>query len=208
MIWAINDQQPVGNPPLVSQIKEVIAENGGGMFDPDGHRVDALARAVASYVSEAGGCCWRVDAGSLALLTSKALFSVGEREAAHRLVVFGTGLVRPSVWEIRGGDSIWTLDLGRMVPRTETSLEMFFFSSLNIVLECVADVWDVTDGCGTLALRHTRSVAAGILGQVRSGRSVIAFADEIRNACEAKLRQLGVQRHWGGVPELLRMDFQ
>ncbi len=206
MIWIPNDRLLDGEgPPLAAHIRDVIAEHCEGMAELDALQVKELAAAVADYVSVSAGAGMYVDSGYLVMLASRALQSVGNHKAAHRLMVFGHGLVRPSEWAFCGGESIWTLDLGRMVLLDHAILELVFFSSLNTVLECVAEVWDATGGRGRLGLRRAGEAASGILRHER-GRRVEAFTTEIAGACRAKLRQIGGHRGWSSTPELLMVD--
>lgn len=206
MIWIPNDRvQHEESSPLISHIRQVIAENCAGIPDLDEPRIHELASAVALHAKDSAVSGMYVDSGYLVMLASRALVSIGQRKAAHRLLVFGTGLVKPSEWEIRGGESIWTLDLGRMIVRTGASLELVFFNSLNIVIECVAEVWDATDGRGTLGVRHVGLAVSAIL-QSRQKRRREALVDEIYKGCRAKLKQVGALRGWLYVPELLTID--
>lgn len=206
MIWIPNDgvRQEI-LPALTAHIRGVISENCAGLPGLDETQIHELASAVAQHVGRSADSGMYVDSGYLVMLASRALFSIGERKAAHRLLVFGTGLVQPSEWEIRGGESIWTLDLGRMLLRADASLELVFFSSLNIVIECVSEVWDATDGRGSLGLRNVGSAVVGILPSGQK-RKRAAFADEIQRGCRAKLKQIGMARGWRHVPELLTIE--
>lgn len=206
MIWIPNDRlQNGGVPPLAAHIRDVIAENCAGIRDLDESQVRELASAVAAYVDESKDSGMYVDSGYLVMLASRALFSIGAREAAHRVLVFGSGLVHPSEWTFFGGQSIWTLDLGRMTLQAGATLELVFFNSLNIVLDCVAAAWDSTDGQGALGLRRSGTVASVILRDGRS-RKQAAFTEEIAQACRAKLKQIGVARRWSYTPDLLKID--
>jgi hypothetical protein len=206
VIWIPNDSLQDGDvPPLAAHVRDVIAENCAGMPNLDDLQIQELAQAVATYVSDSSGSGMYVDSGYLVMLASRALFSIGERKAAHRVLVFGTGLVHPSEWSFYGGKSIWTLDLGRMTVRDGATLELVFFNSLNIILDCVAEAWDPTDGQGALGLRHAGTAAAEILRHGR-GRKQVAFTEEIADACRAKLKQIGRLRRWSSTPELLMID--
>jgi len=192
-------------PSLAAHIRGVIEENCSGVPSLDDLQIQELAVAVAAHVSGNGDSGMYVDSGYLVMLASRALFSIGERKAAHRVLVFGTGMVHPSEWEFCGGQSIWTLDLGRMAVREDVALELVFFSSLNIVLDCVAEVWDASDGRGALGLRGAATAAAGILRQGK-GRRLAAFQTEISQVCRDKLKQIGAAHGWSHTPDLLLMD--
>ncbi len=208
MIWITGEAlADNGVTPLVKHVQSVINDHCADMADLEESSIRELASAVATYISSSGESGMYVEAGYLVMLTSRALQSVGHQEAAHRLLVFGNGLVQPSEWTFCGGQSIWTLDLGQMVLLQETKLELVFFRSLNIVLDCVAEVWDRTLGQGRLGLRRTETVVSGILHSAR-GKRVDAFRQEIIDACQAKLKQIGSHRRWRYIPELLMVDRQ
>jgi len=206
VIWIPNQRiPPPDSLPLTAHVQSVIEENCADLPELDDLQVRELAAAVAAYAGESSGAGMYVESGYLVLLASQALFSVGARKAAHRVLVFGTGLVHPSEWVIRGDASVWTVDLGRMAVRDVAALELAFFNSLNIIIDCVAEVWDPTDGRGTLGLRHLGEAASGIL-QHEHKRKVSAFADEVCRACRAKLVQTGKKRGWLHIPDLLLVD--
>ena len=206
MIWIANGAaaETTAESPLNTHIRRVIAECCAGIDELDDTQIRELAASVATYARQSADSGVYVDSGYLVMLATRALQSIGSKRAAHRMMVFGTGLVRPSEWEIRGGGSVWTLDLGRMVLRKEVSIELVFFSSLNIVLDSVAEVWDATDGRGTLGLRHLNTVATTLLASRK--RRQAEFVEEVMAACRAKLRQIGKARAWGHVPELLAIE--
>lgn len=206
MIWIPNQRiSPPDGLPLTAHIQSVIEENCADLPELDALQVRELATAVAAYAAESAEAGMYVESGYLVMLASQALFSVGARKAAHRVLVFGAGLVHPSEWVIRGDASVWTVDLGRMAARDAAALELAFFNSLNIIIDCVAEVWDSTEGRGTLGLRRLGEAASGIL-QHEHKRKVAAFADEICRACRAKLVQTGTKRGWLHIPDLLLVD--
>lgn len=208
MIWIPHDRfrdEDALSPGLAAHIRGVIEDHCGGMPSLDDLQIRELAAAVAAHVKDSGESGMYVESGYLVMLASRALFSIGEHRAAHRVLVFGTGLVHPSAWEFCGGRSIWTLDLGRMTVRADAALELVFFSSLNMVLDCVAEVWDASGGRGALGLRHAGTAAAGILQQ-GGVRRLATFQSEVAQACRAKLKQIGTAHGWAHTPELLMLD--
>lgn len=205
MIWIPNNDERTGGVSVVSHIEDVIAENCGEALQLDRRQAAELATAVAAYVEQHEESGAYVDSGYLVMLASRALSTLGEQAAAHRLLVFGSGLVRPAEWEVTGGDDIWTLDLRQMSVRDDIGLELVFFSSLNIVLASIAEVWDATGGHGVLGLRHVCGTASALLGGGKP-RAVSALAAEIRAACEAKLRQVQAERDWRYVPDVMNLD--
>jgi len=139
------------------------------------------------------------------MLASQALSSIGQTQAAHRLLVFGSGLVRPSEWEFTGGRDVWTLDLQQMTIKNSGMLEMVFFNSLNIVLASIADVWEPTSGHGVLGLRHVCDSASALLGGAKQ-KAVGALAEEIKARTRSKLKQIHDERKWQYIPEVINLD--
>ncbi len=205
MIWIPNNSERDNGTSVVSHIEKVIAENCGDVLELDGIQASELAVAVASFLDQHQDSGSYVDSGYLVMLASRALSSLGETQAAHRLLVFGSGLVRPAEWEVTGNEAVWTLDLRRMTICDDAGLELVFFSSLNIVLSSIAEVWDATDGAGVLGLRHICSTASVLLGGGKPG-AVTALADEIRSVCESKLSQIYGERKWRHVPSVMNLD--
>lgn len=189
---------------VITYIERVIEENCGEALELDEQQATELARAVSEYVEMNRDSGAFVDSGYLVMLASRALASVGQERAAHRLLVFGSGLVRPSEWEFTGGCDVWTLDLRQMTVRDSEPLELVFFSSLNIVLASIADVWEQSGGSGFLGLRHVCDTASALLGGRKKG--VDGLAGEIRSHCSAKLEQLGRERGWQDIPQIVNID--
>jgi hypothetical protein len=183
----------------------VIAENCGDLLSLDDDQATELAEAVAAYMEESNAAGAFVDSGYLVMLASRALSSIGEKKAAHRLLVFGSGLVRPSEWEFSGGEDVWMLDLRQMTVRQSATLEIVFFNSLNLVLGAIADVWEVSDGAGVLGLRHVCDTASHLLGG-GSKQRVGALVSEIKQSCRAKLRHICEERGWQYVPSVMNLD--
>ncbi len=205
MIWIPNNDERENGTSVVSHIERVIAENCGDDLLLDSGQATELASAVATFLEQSQDSGSYVDSGYLVMLASRALSSLGEQGAAHRLLVFGSGLVRPSEWEVTGGEDVWTLDLRQMTVRDDAALELVFFNSLNIVLACIADVWEQTQGRGVLGLRHVCDTATAVLGGGKPG-AVSALASEIRKSCEAKLAQIYTERGWQHIPAVMNLD--
>lgn len=171
---------------------------------PGGGTIDELAAAVASYIQESSTSD-AVSSAYLVMLSSRALTSIGEHRAAQRVLVHGTGLVRPAQWEVTGEDSMWVLDLKQITMLAEASLELVLFQSLNLIVETLADVWNDTSGRGVLGLRHVSSAAARLLGSA-GDRRLEEMAREIRGVCEDRLRRIADERGWVETPAIMDLD--
>ena len=202
MIWNPASEVSARASAVVSQItSEVDAVCGDLMAGACG--VDEIARAVELYLEEYGEGA--VDRSHLVMLASHALSTLGEGEVAHRLLLFGTGFVCPSEWEVSGGDAMWIVDLKQITVRQDAALELIFFNCLNIVLDAVAEVWDRTRGKGVLGLRHVSAAASALLN-TDNKRDLAGFAREVKEACSNRLEQLRGERDWSSAPVVMDLD--
>jgi hypothetical protein len=203
MIWDPNNDKSSASGlagHIVSQIESVCGVDL--MVDPA--NVDNIARAVEMFLEQKNGD-GAVESKYLVLLASKALHSVGEEQAARRMLLFGTGLVKPSEWEFSAGSEMWVLDLKQMTIKTDAFIELVFFNSLNVVLESTADIWDNSQGHGVLGLQHVCSVATALFGAAAKKKEE-AIADEIKSLCVRKLDSLRQQRGWRETPRITNLD--
>lgn len=186
---------------IIAEIADVYAE--GGLLEP--FDSTELARAVELFLMEENyvSC---VTSENLVMLASKALRSIGEVIPARRLLLFGTGMVRPSEWVVSGAKNIWVLDLKGMMLRDDSSLELIFFECLRAVIESLADVWDDSKGEGILGLKHICGAASDLLGEANDRRKVVLLADEIKGACSNLLTKIGNRRGWITHPVIMDLD--
>jgi hypothetical protein len=206
MIWDIQGSPEGRCSVLVSYLANEIEGICGKEILLASDQVEEVASAIESFLTEEGA--ESPDERYLVVLAAKALQSVGEERAARRLFVLGSGLVTPSEWEVTGGNAVWVVDLRQMTVDGQTALEMVFFTSLHIVLDAIAEVWDETDGRGTLGLKHVCQTASGLLGGVERKGRLSALAAEIVDVCERKLERIGEVRGWKESPRILNLDLQ
>lgn len=205
MIWDPNTTSEPDDSAIVSYITAGITMVCGENVPVDSCTIKELARAVESFLQQECDCSF-ADSKYLVMLASHALSSIGERHVARRLLVFGTGLVRPAQWEVTGEEAIWVLDLKQMTVRDDGFLELVFFNSLNIILESIADVWDESSGQGVLGLRHVYSTSLALLGCSRKKREAMALAEEIKTLCSGKLGEIRDERGWKDSPLVMNLD--
>lgn len=165
--------------------------------------LDEVGGAVSRFVEASGRTA--VDARYLMVLAARALAAIGEKTAARRVYVFGSGLVSPSEWEVTRGQAMWVLDLKRMTTDGAWAHELLLLVNLHVVLDGIADVWDETEGRGALGLRHVCAAAASLSGRGKRGKREAA-ATEIRDWCEAKLSEVARRRGWRECPSVLDLD--
>lgn len=164
-----------------------------------------MARAIECFLQQEG-CPEFVDSRTLTLLAARALSSIGEPEAARRLILFGTGMVRPSQWVVTGDRAVWVLDLKEMTVWNDAPLELLFFKGVQLAVESIADVWDECRGDGILGLRHICSAASAVLGAPLDTAGVDDLAAEIKDVCLRKLEQLCEARGWVATPRVMNLD--
>jgi hypothetical protein len=202
MIWNPHNEPSQGRSAVVSSITSEIDGVCGDLLGHAGS-VEEIARAVEIYLEEFGDGA--IDRSHLVMMASHALSTLGEGKAAHRLLLFGTGFVCPSEWEVTGGEAVWVVDLKQITVRQDAALELIFFNCLNMVLDAVAEVWDGTRGSGVLGLRHV-SVAASSLLNTDKKRDLDIFAREVKVVCLKRLEQLRAERNWSSTPEVMDLD--
>ncbi len=199
-----NEHAENSTQALAAHLAGELAAWSGAADLSDAGQMEELAAAVADFVEETAGAD-HVDSTYLVMLSYKALQALGETRAAHRMLVFGAGLVRPAFWEVTGGDAMWVLDLREITVATGVSLELLFFRSLTAILDVLAEVWDATSGRGVLGLRHLSAAGAAILGS-DDARRVTGISRDIRGMCADKLAQLGRDRSWTDAPMVMDLD--
>ena len=204
MIWdphALHDE-PQRSAVVAHIASEVGAVCGGVLSGPES--VEEMARAVEQFLEQTGAG-EAVDANYLVMLASQALSSLGENGAARRLLLFGSGLVRPSEWEVSGDRAMWVLDLKQIAVREDAALELILFNSLNMILDAIADVWDASRGDGVLGLRHVCQSATLLLG-APTAPQVARLSEEIKTACVRRLERLESARGWSRHPDVMDLD--
>ncbi|OVE74443.1 hypothetical protein BVX94_00285 [bacterium B17] len=166
---------------------------------------EEIARAVEAYLDQDLNCTF-AESGYLMMLASRALSSVGDTSTARRLLIFGTGLVKPSEWVVSGDSTMWVLDLRQLTVKDDMSLELVFFNSLNAILDSISEIWDETMGEGILGLRHICSAVVSLLGERDAAKSGDLLVKEILNMCEKKLENIASERDWGHWPRVMNLD--
>ena len=206
MIW--NTDSKTEHPDESSVLSHIAAQvdayAGTGWLSKT-ETVEELSKAIEHFLQENGGGT-AVDSRYLVMLAARALSSIGEGSAARRLLLYGTGLVVPSEWDVTGDEAVWVLDLRQITVRDDAPLELVFFGSLNIILETIAEVWDSTQGRGTLGLRHVCGAVGALMGGSGSKKRSAELTDEIRSLCRRKLDQVGRERGWEETPQVMDLD--
>ena len=176
---------------------EAVVDNPEALYE--------VAKAVEHFLDTEAKCSF-VESDKIVMLASQALSSVGEEKAARRMILYGSGLVRPSEWIVTGEDSMWVLDLKQITVREDAMLELFFYKSLYVVLDSISDIWDQTSGNGTLGLRHVCAAAKNLSGDESKSVRLSAVENEIIDVCRCRLEQMSADRNWTEVPGVVNLD--
>ncbi len=144
--------------------------------------------------------------GPLSRLTARALGSMGQPQAARRVLVMGSGLARSDRWLAARPGPSWTLDLPRLLRRESDLLELALFPGLAAILDALAVLWDASSGSGQLGLRGSGAAARLILGPASGRDRRLAFRRELREFCDDRLRTLGSGRGWSRRPDIRFTD--
>ncbi|MDD5708198.1 MAG: hypothetical protein PHR35_19945 [Kiritimatiellae bacterium] len=211
MIYRDDDDaaQPSGGGAsrLLPRLLREMAESAGEALPLSETQVEELARAVDAFIAQQGGQPDADNAPYVAMLASRALNSLGAGDVAKRLLVYGTGLLRPALWEISLDDAMWVLDLRRLTVASGAPLELTLFRCLDVVVSATADVWDATRGAGMLGLRHVCGVAAEMLNRGLHTPEARRLADDLGAHVAAQLEALRAARCWQQTPEVVNLDF-
>jgi len=207
MIFDPNNVPMEGATPLAAEIIAEIQAVSSADAPLDGEKIREIARAVEHYVWE-NMPDGMVASHHLVLLSSRALAAVGAGLQARRLLLFGSGIVRPAVWEAVGQAMIWVVDLKQITLSTDACLELVFFEGLRIVIEAIAEVWDESGGSGVLGLRHVSLAAAGLVGPGGSRKTLAAVAREIKTVCRQILEHVAGERGWNTTPLVMNLDLR
>ncbi|MCE9615981.1 MAG: hypothetical protein K8T26_17050 [Lentisphaerae bacterium] len=187
-------------PPVVDLVDELGALCGQTLSG-DGRQLEEVVLAVtATLESEPGDS--PPDPKVVVTLASKALWAIGETRAARRLGLLATGMMRQAEWNVAGDAPMWVLDVQPLAKDPGNVLEMQLIGHLDLILDCMSDVWDDADGGGVLGLLHLDAFRRP--GRRHGGRP--AWADEIMSACGTRLAAIGRRRGWARKPAVIALD--
>ncbi len=207
MKWLERPAGPAPRDPdaLLKHLLQQASENVRSEIPIKEVEVEALAAALRKVFQERG----ETDPSPFQVveLSARTLRELGAVQAARLLLIFGSGIVQPSIWEISGGDRIWMLDLQRLTFNADMQLELTFFRLLDTALLSMSEVWNASSGRGRLGLRHVRGTAEHLLsGRAEPTRIGRLFAREVLLRSQARLEHLASHRHWKHVPEVISLD--
>ncbi|MGQ9662637.1 MAG: hypothetical protein ACUVWX_09920 [Kiritimatiellia bacterium] len=166
--------------------------------------IEEVARAVDEYAAH-----WLVgnvvDERAFFLFAARAMWAVGEKEQAARVLLLGSGLVRPADWDSTGPMCMWILDLGQLLREEHRQLELLIVSTINTTLEMMASFWDRTGGSGALGLRCVSVLNGKRQAATKHKLPQSAVFPEVSRHCRKKLEQLSRRRAWRAVPRVINL---
>ena len=204
MIWAVEDAVAQGRDEAVDAIMDELRELCGQVMPVGEAKLEEVTIAIEEALNEQSEECF-LDSGRVLALASQALSAIGEDQAARRLYLFGSGMVRPGEWNVAGDQTLWVLDLKPLAIRGCDLLEMHVFATLGRILEAVADVWDDSDGRGVLGLTNVLDAPASTLAEEAARRRL---TKEIMTVCADKLRRIGELKGWSDAPAVMDLDLR
>ena len=173
----------------------------GDSLNANEARMQEIAVAIEAVMDEQGEDALR-DPHVFVALAAKALLSIGEELAARRLFLLGSGVVRPSEWEVAGDRAMWILDLKSVWTSSSGLCEMEVSGCLHRILESISDVWDEVDGRGVLGLMHVEDLEKS--SNARGKR--LCMSTEIMDLCTGKLNRIGLEKGWAECPSVIKLD--
>lgn len=172
----------------------------GDALNVDETRMQEIAHAIEAVLDEEDGAVL-AEPHILVALMAKALLSIGEDLAARRLFLLGSGVVRPSHWEVAGDRPMWILDLNSVWTSSTGLWEMELFGCLHQILDSISDLWDEVDGRGVLGLMHVNS-----FDKLSTAGNRFFSCAEIINLCSGKLKRIGIEKGWSDCPSVIKLD--
>ncbi len=228
MIWRSGELLQKDQDALCDYLAGQIAA-ASTSFSPSQAR--EIARGVTAYCSgfmtEQG-----VSSDYMALLLSRALWCLGEKDLAMTLVdrqqldsrqaglflsspeggavsvdawnLMDSRLVRPSEWAVENQSTVWVLDFARIKMEPQDFVELVFLQGLRILLERTAEIWDATGGQGVLGLKGLRDWL--VVRKKAGPRSVRGLMEEIGAFCRDVMMKNQAKRAWADCPRVINLD--
>jgi hypothetical protein len=206
MIW--NDSIDDGNASRQRIADDLLRQIPAICEKPELAASSALAEAamgVAAFLDQHGEETGSLDPQSSCTLMSHALDAAGDRTLARRIRLFGDALVHSASWVTAGNETVWVLDVGRLMLPGDPCMEIALFDRLRVTLATFADVWDSSRGRGMLGLKGLPHAAAHVLGHSAPPARIKLLAHELHTFSGFHLDQLRGVRSWDHTPAVMSL---
>jgi hypothetical protein len=164
------------------------------------------AFGVAAYLDQQQAVPQALTPHHSCALVSHALSAAGDDVLARRLRIFGSSLVYPASWVVTGDQTVWILDVGRLLAPHDPRMEMALFDRFQSALNAFADVWDGTQGRGVLGLKGLSAAARFVLGHAAPNARIKRLAMELHRLGGRHLEMVRHQRRWEYTPTVMSLD--
>lgn len=229
MIWS----STTGGWNIRKGLRQFIREemNRAGVLRGREEHAAEVAEGIATFWEDSG-CPREMPCPYVAGMIARALWGVGERQAAEQVAASCANqeaaasvrdvtrlglpslpvwrclrqrLYREGSWAGAGGEAMWVLDLGRLSGSEQEILPLAWWPALRALLGGMAEFWDASGGRGILGLRGLAGLRAG---RARAGGRIhrLEVVAETLSFCRSVLDRLREERGWVETPRLLLLD--
>ncbi|MBI3985657.1 MAG: hypothetical protein HY343_01955 [Lentisphaerae bacterium] len=230
MIWT-HSSAPT---PLEGLWQAHVREQVDSVCRAPGRPGHAVALGVTEYLkgrSRLDG----IRSEELLCIVCRALWSLGEEASARQLWeekarAFGAGgaladllldarvpvalsagligrrVVRAWASAVFRAETLWVVDMERLVTAAGTDLELAVFKALTVLMDGLGCVWDATQGEGVLGLRCLGRAAQRLCPGARGRRRRCLLQRDILGLIREKLEQRRLLKHWAASPQIVRLE--
>lgn len=103
-------------------------------------------------------------------------------------------------------ETLWVVDMERLVTAAGTELELALFKALNVVMDGLGCVWDATQGEGVLGLRCLGRAAERLCRGASARRQRRVLQRDVMGLIREKLEQRRVLKNWAASPQIVRLE--
>ena len=207
MIWQSDLQNDrASQKSLANALLEQIPAMCGNPALVKSNVLTEAAVGVAAYLDQNDNTPRDLTPRRSCALVSQALEATGEVVLARRLHIFGSSVVYPASWVVTGHQTVWVLDVARLLTKQDPPMELALFGRVISALTTFADVWDGTSGQGVLGLKGLSAAARLVLGVEAQGPSVQDLTAELHQLGVRHLELMCHRRQWTHTPAVMSLD--
>lgn len=207
MIWQSDLQDDgVSQQSLTNTLLEQIPALCGNPSLVKSNVLTEAAVGVAAYLDQQEKTPRDLTPRRSCALVSQALEATGEATLARRLRIFGSSAVYPASWVVTGHQTVWVLDVARLLTHQDPPMEIALFGRLLSALTTFADVWDGTSGQGVLGIKGLSASARFVLGREACVPRIQDLTAELHQLGVRHLELLRHRRQWMHTPAVMSLD--